>query len=395
MSRERLDALVVGGGIVGSALALGLQRRGAEVLLLDAAPPAVWRAEVPDLRVYAIAADAQALLDALGVWDGIRRQRACAYTGMRVRDAGGDGEFRVEAAAMGVPQLGHIIEHALILAQLQAALPAAGVRVECEVRLAGVEDEGDGVTARLADGRTLRARWLFGADGARSAVREALGIEVDVNDYGASGLVAYLRPQRPHAETCWQRFLPTGPLALLPCADGRVSIVWSLPQDEAGRLAAVPAAQFDAEITRAADRVLGELRLDGERRLFPLRRQLAATQQLGRVALLGDAAHVVHPLAGQGVNLGLRDVATLLATVDAARAHGGGLTPTRLARWARTRRSENHLAAKAFEAIHHVYSNSAPLPMILRRWALVAANLPPLSRALWRHAAGFSAARTR
>lgn len=387
MSRANAEVIVVGGGIVGSALALGLQRRGAEVLLLDAAPPAVWRAEVPDLRVYAIAADTQALLDALGVWDGIRR-RACAYTGMRVRDAGGDGEFHVEAAAMGVPQLGHIIEHALILAQLQAALPAAGVRVEREARLVGVEDEGDGVTARLADGRALRARWLFGADGARSAVREALGIAVDANDYGASGLVAYLRTERPHAHTCWQRFLPTGPLALLPCADGRVSIVWSLPQDEAGRLAAVPAAQFDAEITRASDRVLGALSLDGERRLFPLKRQLARSMYQGRCALLGDAAHVVHPLAGQGVNLGLRDVAALLDAVDASRARGEWLTPARLARWARGRMSENTLAAHAFETIHRVYSNAAMLPLALRGTALAVANLPPLRRFLWRTAAG-------
>lgn len=388
MSRANAEVIVVGGGIVGCALALGLQRRGAEVLLLDAAPPAAWRGEAPDLRVYAIAADTQALLDALGVWDGIRRHRACAYTGMRVRDAGGDGEFHVEAATMGVPQLGHIIEHSLILAQLQAALPAAGVRVEREIRLAGVENDGAGVTARLTDGRALRARWLFGADGARSAVREALGIAVDVNDYGASGLVAYLRTERPHAHTCWQRFLPTGPLALLPCADGRVSIVWSLPQDEAGRLAAVPAAQFDAEITRASDRVLGALSLDGERRLFPLKRQLAVRLQQGRCALLGDAAHVVHPLAGQGVNLGLRDVAALLDAVDASRARGEWLTPARLARWARGRHSENTVAAHAFETIHRVYSNAAMLPLALRGTALAVANLPPLRRFLWRTAAG-------
>jgi 2-octaprenyl-3-methyl-6-methoxy-1,4-benzoquinol hydroxylase len=384
------DALVVGGSIVGSALALGLRRRGAEVLVLDRAPPADWREAQPDLRVYAIAADSQALLESLGVWGDIRRRRACAYSAMRVSDAGGGGEFNVQSAAMGVPQLGHIVEHALIAERLQAALLDAGVRIEREATLVDVEGDDEGVAARLADGRALRARWLFGADGARSAVREALGIEVDARDYGASGLVAYLRSERPHESTCWQRFLPTGPLALLPCTDGRVSIVWSLPEAEAQRLAAVPVAQFDAEISRASDRALGALSLDGERRLFPLKRQLALRMHRGRCALLGDAAHVVHPLAGQGVNLGLRDAAALLDAVDASRPRGEVLTPARLERWARARMSENAVAAHAFETIHRVYSNDAALPLALRGWALAAANLPPLKRFLWRTAAGLA-----
>lgn len=389
MSRPMADALVVGGGIVGGALALGLARRGLEVVLLDAASAPAWREDAPDLRVYAIAADAQALLEALGVWDAIRRRRVSPYRAMRVWDATGGGTFEVEADAMGVAQLGHIVEDALIAEALHAALPGAGVRVERGVALDGLVDEGDAVSARLADGRTLRARWLFGADGARSAVREACGIPLDARDYGACGLVAYVRSAMPHGATCWQRFLPTGPLALLPCADGRVSIVWSLPEDEARRLAAAPAALFDAELTRASDRALGPLALDGERRLFPLRRALATRLQQGRVALLGDAAHVVHPLAGQGVNLGLRDVAALLAAVDAA-APRGGLTVARLERWARGRRSENAVAAHAFETIHRVYGNSDPWPMVLRGAALAAANLPPLRRFLWRTAAGLA-----
>jgi 2-octaprenyl-3-methyl-6-methoxy-1,4-benzoquinol hydroxylase len=389
MNRETIDVLVAGGGIVGSALALGLRQRGLEVGLLDPLPAPCWREDAHDLRVYALAADARALLAALGLWPALRGRRVSPYVAMEVWDSTGGRPWRIEAGRLGVPQLGHIVEHALLAEGLRTAALAAGVRCESGAELAGIETEDDeAVVVRLDDGRRLRSRWLFGADGAGSTVRAAAGIGMDVCDYAASGLVALLQPERPHAATCWQRFLPTGPLALLPCADGRVSIVWSLPEPEARRLAAAPAAAFEAELVRAADRVLGGLRLDSERRLFPLRRQLADPPLRGRVALFGDAAHVVHPLAGQGMNLGLRDVAGLFEVLDTARQRGGTLSPARLARWARRRRSENHLAAHAFEAIHRVYSNDAPLPVALRGWALAAANLPPLGRALWRHAAG-------
>ena len=224
---------------------------------------------------------------------------------------------------------------------------------------------------------------------AASAVRGLAGIDVDARDYGAKGVVAYLRAERPHEATCWQRFLPSGPLALLPCADGRVSIVWSLPQAEAERLVAAPEAQFNAEITRASDRALGDLALDSPRVAFALKRQLATRPREGRIALLGDAAHAVHPLAGQGVNLGLRDVGDLLSGIDEALSRRRApISETMLARWARRRHSDNVVSARAFEAIHDVYSNAAMPAVALRGWALAAGNLPPLNRLLWGHAAG-------
>ena len=397
--RIDVDALVVGGGIVGSALALGLRQRGLDVQVVDTAPPAAWRPDAPDLRVYAIAADVRALLARLDVWSVARERRVSPYSTMQVWDAAGGGTLRIEADALGVPQLGHIVEDALLAEVLQKACERAGVRFERGAAFEALEPSDAGseaVVAQLGDGRRLRARWLFGADGARSTVRAAAGIGVEARDYGACGLVAFVRSERPHAATAWQRFLPTGPLALLPCADGRVSIVWSLPDAEARRLRDAPVDRFDAELTRAADRVLGALSLDGERRLFPLSRQLAASMANGRVALLGDAAHVVHPLAGQGVNLGLRDVGALLDAIDAVEADGAGrargdwLTPARVARWARERGSENALAARTFEAIHRLYITDAPLPMALRGAALGAANLPPIRRLLWRAAAGLA-----
>lgn len=389
MSREPMDAVIVGAGVVGAALALGLHRRGLRVAVVEAHEPAAWQREARDLRVYAVAPDSRALLDALGVWTGVRERRAQAYGAMHVWDAGGGPALQFDAARLGVPCLGHIIEHGLLVDRLWAALREAGVACHTGAKLAALEQDDAQVSAVLSDERRCTARWLFGADGAQSAVRARLGITLDTHDYAQRGLVAYVRSTQPHADTCWQRFLPTGPLALLPCTDQRLSIVWSLPEAEAVRLLAAPEAQFNAELTRASDRMLGDLALDSERVSFPLKRQLAARMSEGRVALLGDAAHAVHPLAGQGVNLGLRDVAALLAALDAASAKGrSGLSESLLERWARARFSENTLAARSFEAINAVYSNDAPLPLMLRGAALGVANFPPLNRLLWGHAAG-------
>ena len=389
MSREPMDAVIVGAGVVGAALALGLHRRGLRVAVVEAHEPEPWQVETPDVRVYAVAPDSRALLDALGVWAGVHGRRAQAYDAMHVWDAGGGPPLRFEAPALGVPCLGHIVEHGLLVDRLWAAMRDAGVPCYTGAKLAAIEQDDAQVSAQLTDERQLHALWLFGADGARSVVRDRLGIALDAHDYGQSGLVAYVRSAQPHADTCWQRFLPSGPLALLPCTDQRLSIVWSLPEDEAQRLLAAPEAQFNAELTRASDRMLGELALDSERTAFPLRRQLAKQMRVGRVALVGDAAHAVHPLAGQGVNLGLRDVGTLLSALDTAQSKArSGLSESLLERWARSRFSENTLAARSFEAINAVYSNDAPLPLMLRGMALGAANFPPLNRLLWGQAAG-------
>jgi 2-octaprenyl-3-methyl-6-methoxy-1,4-benzoquinol hydroxylase len=287
--------------------------------------------------------------------------------------------------------LGHIVEHGLLVDRLWAALSGEPkLRRLCPARAETLAQDEAGVVLGLDDGQSLRARLLIGADGAASRVAVLAGIEADARDYGQRGLVAYVRTEHSNEGACWQRFLPDGPLAFLPCAEGRSSIVWSLPDADAQRLLALDAAGFGAELSRALDRRLGACVLDSPRAAFPLRRKLARGMLHGRVALVGDAAHVVHPLAGQGVNLGLRDVAALAASVrDAAAAGREPLSPMRLARWARSRESENAVAAHAFEAIHDIYSSQAPHPGLLRGPLLeLAGRLPPLTRMLWRRAAG-------
>jgi 2-octaprenyl-3-methyl-6-methoxy-1,4-benzoquinol hydroxylase len=388
--RAALDAIVIGAGVVGASAALALAREGRRVALVEAREPESWRADAPDLRVYALAPDGRALLEALGVWTDVARARAHPYRRMRVWDAAGGAELEFDADALGQPQLGHIVEHGLLVDRLwQEAGRHAAIERHCPDAIAALAQDDDGVEATLASGRRLRAPLLFGADGAASGVRELAGIQWRGGSYGQRAVVAYVRCERSHEDTCWQRFLPTGPLAFLPCADGSSSIVWTLPEHECQRVLALEDARFLDELTRAFDARLGPVSWASARRAFPLSRQLAGQMLQGRVALLGDAAHVVHPLAGQGVNLGLRDVAALRDAVVRAQAAGRELDGPALRRWARTRLSEDAVAAQAFDAINRVYSNDAPLPTLLRGSLLGVANFPPLARLLWKRAAGF------
>jgi 2-octaprenyl-3-methyl-6-methoxy-1,4-benzoquinol hydroxylase len=308
---------------------------------------------------------------------------------MRVWDAAGGAEMDFDAAALGQPALGHIVEHALLVDRLwQECGRSADIERHCPDAIESLSQDEEGVEAVLASGRRLRAGLLFGADGGASRVRELAGIDWRGGAYGQRAIVAYVRCERGHEDTCWQRFLPTGPLAFLPCADGSSSIVWTLPEDECQRVLALAEPRFLDELTRAFDARLGRVLSASPRRAFPLSKQLAGQMLEGRVALLGDAAHVVHPLAGQGVNLGLRDVAGLREAARKAKDGGRELAGTPLQRWARTRHSENAVAAQAFDAINRVYSNDSPLPTLLRGPLLGVANFPPLARLLWKRAAG-------
>lgn len=396
--RGMLDAVVAGGGVVGAATALMLAREGLQVAVVEPNPWTPWQREARDLRVYAFAPDNARLLDELGAWAHVVASRVQPCRGMRVWDAAGGEPLVFDADALGQPQLGWIVENALLVDALWRALPAAGVRVHCPARIEALEHTDTGVRLRLDDGLTLDARLAIAADGGNSALRAMAGIGTTRREYGQKGLVAFVASGRPHREACWQRFLPGGPVALLPFNDdgdtalrGRVgSIVWTLPDAQADRLREVDETAFARELGDAFGGELGTMCLLSARAAFPLQRQLAETYAQGRVLLLGDAAHMVHPLAGQGVNLGLRDVAALRDLVREAARRGAEIaSPQRLARWARTRKSENAVNALAFEAINRAYSNDALWPTLLRGHALgIAGKLPPLSHALWRHAAG-------
>ncbi|MCT8356074.1 UbiH/UbiF family hydroxylase [Xanthomonas citri pv. anacardii] len=388
--RSTREAVIVGGGVVGAACALALNDAGLSVALVEGREPARWRADQPDLRVYAFAADNAALLDSLGVWNAVRAARVQSYRRMRVWDAGGGGELGFDADTLGREQLGWIIENDVLVDRLWAAVHAAGIEVRCPARVVELEQDAASARLRLDDGSRLEAAMAIAADGAASTLRELAGLPVSRHTYAQRGVVAFVETEHPHQATAWQRFLTTGPLAFLPFADGRSSIVWTLPDADAERVLALDGADFSRELTQAFAARLGEVRVVSARTAFPLQRQLVQQYVSGRVLTLGDAAHVVHPLAGQGVNLGLRDVAALRQSVREAMAkRADWAAPHRLQRWARTRRSENTVAAYGFDAINTVFSNDDMHLTLLRGSVLgLAGKLPPLVDVLWKRASG-------
>lgn len=388
--RGRLDVVVVGGGVVGATCALTLAGLGLDVALVEGREPVRWAPQTPDLRVYAFAPDNADLLQRCGVWGAVRDAHAQPYRRMRVWDSAGGGEVRFDSDALGRDQLGWIIENNLLVDRLWSALPAAGVHLHCPARVEAIEQDESGVRLRLEDGTRLDARLAVAADGADSTLRELAGLQVTAHDYQQRGVVAFVDTGLPNQATAWQRFLPTGPLAFLPFGESRSSIVWTLPNAEADRVLALDEDDFNRELGSAFESRLGDVRVVSKRAAFPLRRQLAEAYVSGKVVLMGDAAHVVHPLAGQGVNLGLRDVARLHATLGNAVARGVDWSaPHRLARWARECRSENAAAAYAFEGINRFFSNDKMHATLLRGPLLgLAGKLPVLTNLFWKRASG-------
>ena len=356
--REFFDVAIVGGGPVGATLAALLVRgaaAGRRVLLLEREPPpAATAAEHEDLRVFALSRASERVLRAAGVWAGLQAAgvRPSPYERMHVwlHDAAprGAGSLTFDAAELGEADLGCIVGNDALQRAALAALPAVGV----ETRVAAVEDirfDADRVLLETAAG-VCEARLVIGADGGRSVVRRAAGFVVETQDYGQLGIVANVHSERAHERTAWQRFLGEGTLALLPLADGRSSLVWSLPRARAEALLAAEPRVFDAELTAASAQVLGELRLAGARRSFPLRRLSAPRYVRERCALVGDAAHTVHPLAGQGFNLGLLDAAALAEVLEpavAGREDPGALRLLR--RYERWRKSDNEAMGTAMD----------------------------------------------
>jgi len=372
MVDSRYDVIIVGGGLVGLSLAALLGRTGFRVALVEARPPQLdWPEDSIDLRVYAVSRVSEKLLHDVGAWSDIV-PFACAYRDMRVWDAGGSGEIHFDSAELGEPNLGHIVESRIIEKALLAVLQTLPtVQVFCPVAIASFGSDDGAQSVRLEDGHSLSAPLLVGADGKQSRVRDYAGIHAKVSDYGQQALVAVVECERGHGDTAWQRFLPTGPLAFLPLRDGRCSIVWSATSDVAKRLLALDDGVFCQALGEAFEERLGKVIQVGKRVLFPLHRQYAEPTVAPRIALVGDAAHVIHPLAGQGVNLGFKDVRELAEVLLQARRQGrdiGRLSVLR--RYERARKGDNMATLLAMDGFKQLFGSSAPPLRWLRNTGL-------------------------
>jgi 2-octaprenylphenol hydroxylase len=396
------DVVVIGAGPVGLTFAALLASSPAaehlRLRVIDAHGPAEWDAKRMDIRVYALSRASQRAFERLALWDEICAQRASPYRRMCVWEGeayGRPGSIEFEAAEIGEPDLGHIVEDNLIRERLTRSLmDQHRAELRFATSLESIAESPSGPRLKLTSGETLSAALVVGADGGASRVRTLLGIKAREHSYDQHAIVAHVATALPHAETAWQRFLPGGPLAFLPLADGRSSIVWSLPTARAETLLAADEAQFAAALQEASGGVLGTLRLGSPRAAFPLAMLHAHEYYRAGVALIGDAAHCVHPLAGQGMNLGLADAVCLADTLSAASLAGEHIGDARvLGRYARARKGTNLVMQRAFGALDRLFRlEEWAIP--IRKLGLSAVDeLPAAKRLLMRRALGTSPTR--
>ncbi len=385
------DVIVVGAGLVGGVLANALAAQGLRLVVVDSGSAPVVDPQHCDIRVSALGRAADNVLRNLGIWEEMPRQRVSPFRAMVVWDAGSVGAIRFDAAEIAQPYLGHIVENnALIDASHQVLSRFDTVTVLWRSRVQELVTSAHSVRIELSGGEAFTARVLVGADGAGSWVRRRLAIGSPRHDYAQRAIVAQVETEKPHQQTAWQRFLPTGPLAFLPLADGSSSIVWSCDRPTADELLELDDASFRARLASAFEHRLGDILRCGPPRSFPLSRSDAEAYIANRSALIGDAAHTVHPLAGQGANLGIADAVTLAEVlVDAANSGkdlGGRAVLRRYERW---RKSENALMMYAMHGLQRLFSAPWGLVRGVRGLGLrVTDRSGPLKHAIIRRAMG-------
>lgn len=371
--KKQYDVIIVGGGMVGSTLACALANSNLDIAVIEKSIPAeIQNNDNYDLRVSAINHSSQNVFKALGVWGGIEKRRCCAYEKMHVWDAQGDGEVTFDAADSGVKELGHIIENRVIqLALLERIHDHDNIELISGLAVNKINYHADLSEVILEDGSNLNCRLIVGADGANSMVREAAGIDLDIAEYDQKGIVCTATPERHHQATAWQRFLVTGPLAFLPLANGQCSIVWSADSAEAERLMTLDDETFSKELFHAFDGKLGGIESVAGRAAFPLIRRHAKDYIKDGLVLVGDAAHTIHPLAGQGVNLGLMDAASLAEVMSTAiinrRDFASYQTLRKYERW---RRGENQLMMFSMSGFKNLFGSEDSLITKIRSFGL-------------------------
>ncbi|BAT58123.1 2-octaprenylphenol hydroxylase [Variibacter gotjawalensis] len=394
MTTSRTDVLIAGAGFPGLALAIALRQSLGETFAVTVADPALAR-ESRDPRASAIAASARRMLDALGVWDDVAADAQpildMAVTDSRLGDAVRPTFLTFAGEIEEGEPFAHMVENPQLTASLIAKARALGVTL-LPTAVETNETVVAGVRVSFADGTSSTTRLLVAADGAQSRIRERAGIACVQWSYPQSGIVTTIAHERDHEGRALEHFLPAGPFATLPLKNNRASIVWTEESREAARIVALPDAEFLAEFEKRFGLELGDITLAGPRRAFPLGFALARSFIAERIALIGDAAHVIHPIAGQGLNMGLRDAAALAeAIADAARLGldvGGATVLERYQRW---RRFDSLAMGAATDSLNRLFSNNSDVLKAVRDFGLgVVDRLPALKTMFIREAAGLT-----
>jgi 2-octaprenyl-6-methoxyphenol hydroxylase len=392
---ERRDMVIGGAGFAGLALAIALRQALGETFTTTVADPALASAQSRDPRASAIAAAARRLFEAIGVWDAVA-DRAQPILDMVVTDSKLEHAVRPTFLTFGGEveegePFAHMIENRLLVDALVAKARELGVDLRgCAVT--GFDNRPNAIDVELSDGEIISARVLVGADGARSQIREQAGIATHGWNYDQSAIVCTVAHEREHNGRAEEHFLPAGPFAILPLTGRRCSIVWTENTREAERIVALPDGEFHDELEQRFGLHLGELRVVGARRAFPLGLFTARSFIGERLALIGDAAHIIHPIAGQGLNMGLRDVAALAeAVADAARLGLDIGSAQVLERYQRWRRFDTMTMGVATDGLNRLFSNNSDVLRLARDLGLgVVERMPALKRLFIREAAGFT-----
>ena len=388
---ERVDLVIVGGGMVGLTLAAALRNQGMRLLVVERAEPSAHCSLGIDCRVSAIVRGNVDVLQAMGVWSHLARSSPIAR--MQVWDDQEGGGIRFDALEIGEESLGQMVENRHLLAALRRVLLRSdGVELCSPATVVGVAWRRDGVRVELADGRALWTPLIVAADGARSWLRQQAGIAVWRHDLRQRAIVATIKPQHHHRQVAYQRFLATGPLALLPMADGLCSIVWSADNARAEQLMAMDEEAFLRELQLAFGPSLGRIEQCGTRAAFPLCSRLAHHLVRPRLALIGDAAHTIHPLAGLGVNLGIRDAMVLAREIADARRFDEDWGAMEVLAEYRNQRLPDVLAVMgAMEGFHHLFTSRLPAIARLRAAGMrLVGNSGPIKSLLMRNSTGLS-----
>lgn len=374
------DLAIVGGGIVGLTLACALKDSGLSVALIEAKPDAI---AVTKGQAYAVHLLSRQIFVGIGVWDKILPQVA-TFKHVHLSDAHHPGVVKFQTADLGTEALGYVAEHQALLTSLQEFLQECShVTYLCPAEVVKTQYEPDGVKIELRVGsetRTICTRLLVAADGARSRIRTAAGINTRGWQYWQSCIVAFVKPEKPHNDTAYERFWSSGPFAILPLPGNRCRIVWTAPHEEAKALVALDDEQFLAELSRRYGDQMGQLELEGDRFVFPVQLMQSDRYVLPRLALIGDAAHCCHPVGGQGLNMGIRDAAALAQVLQSAHQVGEDIGDLLiLKRYERWRQQENLTILGFTDLLDRMFSNNWFPVVIVRRLGLwMLRRIPPL-----------------